>query len=491
MRPPFALLVLLPLAACAGPRPLAPSSANVLAPHAWRDAPAIEGTALERDWWNAFGDPVLSGLVVRALANNPDIAIAAARVEEARALFHLTRAQQLPNISASLSASEQRSVNPFGLGVDQTAGQAQLNIAYDLDLFDRLQNASAAARASLLGTAAAQDGVRLAVASSTAEGYIILRSLDARLAVLRQTLDARSDSLTLATRRFEAGYASQLDLEQSKAEHRATEQLIPLVELAIRRQENGLSLLLGEMPGATVRGVGLEQIATPAIAPTMPSELVRRRPDIAQAEQQLVASDNSLDAARAAFLPSIQLGASGGTVASSLIGDPVSIFSLGGSLLAPIFDSGRLRSQAQGAAARRDQAAYAYQRTVLAAFREVENALADTQRTAEQERSIIAQRTALERALAIATNRYRAGYSPYLEQLDAQRSLLSTELSLVQARADRLTGAVRLYQALGGGWRGVDLHIAAAPSRMPSSSRATTPVQPGVAPMAYVLHHEP
>jgi NodT family efflux transporter outer membrane factor (OMF) lipoprotein len=210
--------------------------------------------------------------------------------------------------------------------------------------------------------------------------------------------------------------------------------------------------LLGENPRAIERGVAISTLASPTVPKVLPSDLLRRRPDIAQAEQQIVAADRSLDAARAEFLPSIQLGVSGGYVNSTLITDPVGIFSFGGSVLAPLFEGGRLRAQADGAAARRDQAAFFYRKVALNAFREVEDALAAFQRTNEQELILQQQRDALARALVQASNRYHAGYSSYLEQLDAQRGLLSAELSLVQARSERLGATVSLYQALGGGW---------------------------------------
>ncbi len=237
-----------------------------------------------------------------------------------------------------------------------------------------------------------------------------------------------------------------------QAELHATEQLVPALQLAITRQENGLSVLLGENPRAIERGVALSALATPAVPSMLPSQLLRRRPDIAQAEQLIVASDRSLDAARAAFLPRIQLAVAGGYVDSTLIADPVGIFSVGGSILAPLFEGGRLRAQADAATARRDQAAYFYRKVALNAFREVEDALAAFQRTNEQELILRQQRDALARALVQASNRYRAGYSSYLEQLDAQRGLLSADLSLVQASSDRLSAAVSLFQALGGGW---------------------------------------
>lgn len=448
MRAALALALL--LGACAGPRPLAPEGTRVVPPSGWRDA--MPGAEVDPVWWIGFGDPALGRMVEAALADNVDIAIAASRVEEARARFRLANGARLPGVSASAGGGEQRDLDPFGRGVTQEAGQGQVSIAWDLDLFGRLAQASAAARAQLLASAAARDAVRLAVAASAAEGYITLRALDARLVILRDTLAARAEALRIARRRAETGYTSRLELRQAEAEYRSAEQLIPATELAIRRQEDGLSVLLGEAPRAIERGNALDRIATPPVAAMLPARLLRRRPDIAQAEQQLVAADRSLDSARAAFMPNIQLGATGGFVAAELLPDPVSVFTLGGSILAPIFQGGRLRAQADIAAAARDQAAWAYRRVVLTAFQEVEDALAAVARSAEQEQALIAQRDALAAALAHAEQRYRAGYSPYLEQLDAQRGLLNAELSLVQIRADRLVSAVRLYRAIGGGW---------------------------------------
>jgi multidrug efflux system outer membrane protein len=439
------------LAACAGPRPNAPADAAVSAPAAWRDRSTADG-AMTAEWWQTFGDPALTQIVEHALANNVDIAIAAARVEEARAQFGAARGQLLPSVELLAGARRERFLNAFGQSASQTAERAEIDISYDLDLFGRLRNTSEAARASLLATEAARDNVKLAVASSAAAGYIGLRALDARLAVVRETVDARTGSLKIAQRRSQSGYATRLELEQAEAELHATEQLVPALELAIARQENGLSVLLGENPRAIERGVMLSGLNTPAVPTMLPSDLLRRRPDIAQAEQSIVAADRSLDAARAAFLPSIRLGAAGGYVDSTLIGDPVGIFSVGGSILAPLFEGGRLRAQADFAAARRDEAAYSYRKVALNAFREVEDSLAALQRTSEQELVLQQQRDALARALVQATNRYRAGYSSYLEQLDAQRGLLSADLSLVQANNDRMNAAVSLFQALGGGW---------------------------------------
>lgn len=442
------------LGACAA-RPDLPD-ASVPPVMEWRDAVSSNVDTVDPHWWDSYGDPALSRLVHDALARNDDLALAATRVEEARAQFSLARAQRMPILQATLDGGRERSVNAFGLPRVQTAGDADLTASYELDLFGRLKSASEAAKAALLSSESARDSVRLAVVASAAGGYIALRSLDARLIILRETLEARRASLHYASRRTRSGYATSLEEAQAQADFHATEQQIPVLELAIRRQEDGLSVLVGHAPGLIERGKLLDELVVPPLAPLQPAIMLRRRPDIAQAESDLVAADHQLDAARAAFMPSVRLGAIGGYVASTLLSDPIWIFSLGGSVLAPLFEGGRLEAQEDIATARRKRAAFAYRKAALNAFREVEDALAEQQHLAEQEQSLTGQRDASATALRVATNRYRAGYSPYLEQLDAQRGLLAVELARIQARADRLASATRLFQVLGGGWTAPD-----------------------------------
>lgn len=451
-----ALALLAMLGACVGPRPETPSAAAIAPPPAWRTALGL-GQPVRADWWNAFGDPVLVALEARALAANPDLAVAAARIAEARAQFRLARAQLTPQVTGSAPETAGQTLSPFGTPSDALGAQPGIQISYDLDLFGRLRQASRAAQAQLLASQGARDTVRLGIVSSVATGYITLRALDRRLDVARQTLVARADGLGIARRRAETGYTSNLERRQAEAEYRATEQLVPQAQLAIARQENALALLLGETPGAIPRGLSLDRLSAPAIPDGLPADLLRRRPDLFQAEQVLVAADRSLDSSRAALLPNIALTGSAGIVLSTALADPVGVFSIGGSLLSPIFDGGRLRAQADAAAARRDQAAFAYRRTALIAFREVDDSLAGVLRSGQQAMALDGQRAALAGALRNATNRYRAGYSTYLDQLDAQRGLLSAELSLVQARADRLNAYVALYQAFGGGWDRTDI----------------------------------
>jgi len=439
------------LAGCIGPRPAAPTASAVVPPPAWRTMLG-PGSPIAADWWQAFGDPQLTALVARALADSPDLGSAAARIEEARAQERLARAQLSPNVTAGLPLTEGRTVSAFGTGLDQFGAQPVVQASYDFDLFGRLRNARAAARAQLLATEAARDTVRLALAAGVASGYVTLRALDHRLHIAEQTLAARADALRIARRRADTGYTSHLELRQAEAEYHATEQLVAAARLAVTRQENGLSVLIGGAPGPIPRGLSIDRLVRPAIPDGLPADLLRRRPDLFQAEQALVAADRSLDSARAAMLPSLGLTGSAGVALSNALDNPITLFSIGGSVLAPLFDAGRLRAQADASAARRDQAAFAYRRTALTAFREVDDSLSSVRRSGEQAAALAGQRAAQADALRIASNRYRAGYSSYLEQLDAQRGLLNAELALAEAQANQLTAYIALYQAMGGGW---------------------------------------
>jgi multidrug efflux system outer membrane protein len=450
-----ALVVLLAagVAGCLGPNPPAPREAAVTPPARWRSDPGPTAP-IAAQWWRGYGDPVMASLVARALARNTDVALAVARVREARAQEQQARSLLLPTLDLGAGASHGRSLSAFGTPVESTAVQPLFQASYELDLFGRVSRQVEAARQGARASQAAADAVSLSVAAATASGYITLLALDARLAVARQTLADRAEALRIARDRARVGYTSELELRQAEAEYQATAQIVPQAELQLTRQEDALSLLVGDAPRAIERGSSLDALRQPPVPAGLPADLLRRRPDIAQAEFTLAGTDASLAAARAQFLPQIRLTPSVGAVISSSLPDPVLIWSLGGSILAPLFEGGRLQAQAGAAAARRDQAAFAYRRTVLTAFREVDDNLAAVQRLAEQRRTLEAQRTALAEALRHAVNRYQAGYSPYIEQIDAQRALLNAQLSLVQVRADELNASVALYQAMGGGWAG-------------------------------------
>ncbi|MCX7283452.1 MAG: efflux transporter outer membrane subunit [Novosphingobium sp.] len=439
------------LAGCAGPAVQTAQVPSVLPPPDFR-VDLGPGVPVDRDWWRSFGDPQLTLLVDEALARNADIGIATARVREARAQQDLARSAMLPTLDAAIAATDARSVNPFGQPVEQRAAQPQVQAGWEVDLFGRLSDQVSAARSGWLATEAARAAVQLSVASATASAYVTLLALDDRLALAQRTAETRKGSRDLIARRVRFGYSPKLELEQAEVDYQAALLLVPALEQARMRQENALSVLAGRVPGPVLRAQGLAALDKPATPEALPSELLRRRPDIAQAEYQLAATDSNLAAARKHFLPSLRLSASAGAAFSTLLSGPVGLWSVGGSVLAPLFEGGRLRAGAETAGAQRDAAAFSYRKVALTALREVNDQLVAVDALDRQVRIQTKQRDALAEANRLAGNRYREGYSPLLEQLDTQRGLLSAELALIQARADALNARVGLFQALGGGW---------------------------------------
>lgn len=436
---------------CAGPAVHPLDVAAVAPPADWRTDPGATAP-LDAEWWTHFNDPALSALVDHALAANLDVAIAGARIRDAKAQEMLARAALLPTLDASGSAARSRSVSPFGQPSEQNAAQPLVQAAWEADLFGRLADQKSAARSAWLASGAARDSVRLSVAATVASGYVTLLALDARLALAHRTADARSESLALIRRRVNAGYSTNLELAQAEAEYQTALQVIAPLETARARQENALRLLSGDLPGPVARAASLAALSDPGVPAALPSELLRRRPDVAQAELMLAASDHSLAAARKRFLPSVRLTGSLGAAFSTLLQDPITLWSAGGSVLAPLFEGGRLRAGVDSAVAQRDVAALSYRKAALNAFREADDALTGIAQADRQVGVLSAQRDALAEAYRLAGNRYRAGYSPYLEQLDAQRGLFAAEQGLIQAQADALAARITLYQVLGGGW---------------------------------------
>lgn len=449
-----ALVCLLALAGCAAATAPPPPPSTLEVPAAWRTQVG-PGAPPESLWWGAFGDPVLNRLVQRALAHNGDVRVAASRLQEYRDRVTVAASGQLPALNAVVTPARARLIGPFGTPVEGTSLNAGLQASYELDLSGKLASTAAAARADLQSQQALAGATALSVAASTASGYLNLRGLDAQLALAKATLASRERSLALAKRQFEVGYSSRLDWSQAQAEYHVTAAVVPQLERAIAQQENALSVLVGASPGPIERGAALDALAAPAIAPDLPSELLRRRPDIAQAERAVAAADAGLAAARAQLLPSIRLTASGGLEASSigdLLRSPNLLWSIGGSVLAPLFDGGRLRAQADIAASQRDRAVIAYETVVRNAFADTDNALAAVRRLDEQLAEASQRRVAAAEVLRVAHNRYANGYASYLEELDAQRSAFGADLALLQLRASLLAAHVDLYRALGGVW---------------------------------------
>ncbi|MBB3197254.1 efflux transporter outer membrane subunit [Roseateles terrae] len=459
------------LTACAPTLPPLPDSARVTVPDQWRNgSPTLPsdpvtptagppaGTlsdtatdgALVAPWWNVFGDPVLNDLVARALAHNSDLLLAGARLEEARATLAASRATEGPTVNLQVPYQATRSLQSSGVSNSRVI-QPAIAASWELDLWGRNGDLTRASALRLQASEADQRGAALSISATTVQSYVALLALDAQLALSRATLASRQEALRLAEDQARVGYISQLQLTQAQAEYASVAQAIPQQELAIRRQEQALALLTGDSGTEQPRGVAFDRLALPAPPAAVPSALLERRPDIVQAARQLAATDATLAARRQAFLPQVSLSASAGRLyVNALDYDPIRVWSVGASVLAPLFDSGRLRSQFDIAAAQRDQAAFTYRARVLNAFSEVENALAGIDRLAEQRRFALQRRDVLARSLQYAHDRYEAGYAGYLEELDAQRNLYAQDNDLIRLQQTELENRIALIRALGG-----------------------------------------
>jgi multidrug efflux system outer membrane protein len=459
MKPQLASLLVVVVAAAAltacADRPLAKPPAPP-APAAWRHA---AGTAtLQADWWQGFGDATLAQLVREALTRNQDLRQAAARVAEAHALAEAQHAAFWPSLDAGAGAARSRSISDVTLRPYLSTGHQELfQAAYEVDLWGRIDALARAADDGEEASRAARDAVALSVAASVAQAYIGLLELDAQMDLARRLQASRDRTVELMRRRREQGYASSLELVQAEAEQHASAQSLPMLTRALERQEAQLNLLLGRPPGPVERG-GVLTSLRPGVLPDagLPSELLRRRPDIHAAELQLAASDAQLAAARTQWLPSLRLSATLGSAGASVLrGDPFTIWSLGGSVLAPIFNGGRLQALAKASEARRDQVLAAYERSVLGAWAEVEVQLNSLEQQQAQLREAQAQRQAVGEALRIAGRRYREGHASALDERLAERNLLVAEQGVVSLQSGLLQTQVALFRALGGGWSGV------------------------------------
>lgn len=433
--------------------PAVPATARVQAPAYWHEQSTPTSQNADAQWWKQLNDPVLNQLINEALSNNIDLALAQTRVQEALAQEHASRASLLPSLEASGGTTRQKSLNAFGVATLTRVEQPSFQAAYELDVFGKNRHAYQAGRLNRQATETAEAATRLSVISTTVKSYITLRALDEKLNLLQKTLDARQRELKIAQSKANVGYTSKLELNQAQAEYAATLQQIPVVQSSISQQEHALSMLVGSNSRTIERGLPLSHLQAPAIPDMLPSELMQNRPDIIQSSLLLAASDANLASARAQFLPSVKISAAFGRIFSTApIKEPVNVWSIGGSILAPIFEGGSIKANFDLNVARRNEAAWNYRKTVLTALKEVEDQLSASYRLQEQEQALEMEQKALASALHHASNRYRAGYSPYLDVLDSQRNLLSVESQLIQSKADYLNAQVSLYQALGGGW---------------------------------------
>jgi multidrug efflux system outer membrane protein len=424
-------------------------------------ATAIEGeAAVLVDWWSLYRDPELDELVAATRANNADIRIAAAQVEEVEAVLRQARAALFPEITGGFTRSSTRvsrlTAPPPFPPLTRPDTRLFASTSFELDFWGRVSRANEAARASLLGTRYASDVVVLTVGGVTVQTYFGLRSLDAQLEVLEQTIAARRDSVALARARLGAGLASELDLYQ--AQGALSDALVQQRDAERQRAllERQLAQLTGRLDLKLAAGSLFSLPVPPSPPAGLPSSLLERRPDIRAAEQTLIAANAQIGIARAALFPSISLTALGGSesaAVSDLLASGTGIWSLGFGLAQPIFDAGRREAVVEQTAARRSQALGAYQRSIESAFREVSDALVNLEQSGASEADLADRVAAARQALELSNTRYEAGYSPYLEVLDAQRTANEAELAFVRNRQARLAFSVDLMKALGGGWK--------------------------------------
>ncbi len=430
------------------------TSGKVTAPSG---APNPASSLGDEKWWEVFQDKQLQELIRTALKNNYDVRIAATRVLEAQAQLGITRADQLPSVSAGGNIqSERTSRNGVIPSFQTTLGQVTASASWNLDFWGRYRRATEAARANLLASEWGQKAVISSLVANVAGSYFTLRQLDLQLEIARRTLTSRQDSLDLTQTREQHGLDTLLDVRQAQQLVFTASATIPDLERQIAQAENAISILLGNNPGDVPRGLKLtEQPHAPEVPVGLPSALLERRPDILAAEQNLVAANAQIGVARAAYFPQISLTGSGGYASSSLAdlftGPP--IWNLAGSLSQPIFQGGRLKSNVRLAEAQHEQLLLTYQQTIQGAFRDVSNALVayrkDREFRIEQEHLV----ESAQDAARLSEIRFKAGTTDYLEVLTNNTNYFSAELTLAQAQGNELTALVQLYQALGGGWR--------------------------------------
>jgi len=384
--------------------------------------------------------------------------VAASRVLEAQAQVGITRADQFPSLGVGAGIADLRSAQSKFLPAFETStGQVNLSAAWELDFWGKFRRATEAARANLLASEWARQEVISTLVANVSAAYFQLRALDLQLEISKRTLDSRQESLRLTRVLANGGATSLLDVRQAEQLVFTASAEVPALEQQIVQQENFLSILLGQNPGDITRGQTLtEQRQPPQVPPGLPSSLLERRPDIREAEAQLIAANAQIGVARAAYFPEISLNGNGGFESSALTGlfsGPAGAWSFGASLTEPIFTAGRLRSGVRLAEARQETAVLLYQQSIQAAFRSVSDGLVAYRKTHEfrvQQESLF---QSAQDAARLSRMRYTGGATGYLEVLTNETNAFSAELGLAQARLNELLALVQLYESLGGGWQ--------------------------------------
>jgi outer membrane protein, multidrug efflux system len=461
-RPLRSLLTLsfgLLLAGCTvGPRYQRPV---VDVPQAYRgptDQPAPQ-TLGDAKWWTVFQDPQLQELIRAALQQNFDVRIAATRVLQAQAQLGITRADQFPSVNGGADYTAQRLAKTSSVlpAFETNTGELDLSVLWNLDFWGKYRKATEAARASLLASEWGRRAVLDSVISNVATAYFQLRAMDLQLEISKDTLASRQDSLRLTQVLARNGSASDLDVRQAEQLVYTASETIPDLERQIQQQENLISILLGRNPGPIARGLQITEEPKPlSVPPGLPSALLERRPDIREAEENLIAANAEIGVAKAAYFPSISLTGTAGFQSDALtrlFTSPAGLWTAGPSLTQPIFEGGRLRSTVKLTEAQKQQELLTYESTIQEAFREVSDSLIAYQKDREFREQQGLLTTAAQGAARLSDIRYRGGTASYLEVLTNDTNYFSAELNLVQAQLNERLALVQLYQALGGGWQ--------------------------------------
>ena len=452
------------LAACLGEPYRRP---EMQVPAEFRISVAETPQADDRLWWQGFGDAALDGLVAEALRNNEDLRIAAARVDEYHGLMMQVRAGLVPGVGYSGQSGQQRpSADVVGPANDSviTSTSAGFTAGWEVDVWGRIRNLTAAANADWRASEADRRAAVLSVVGATTSGYLVLLSLDQQLRTAKETLASRSKALNVFEKRHKGGVISGVELAQAQSAYEVAAAAIPVLEQQIAQQENALSVLLGRTAGPIERGRALAELDTPVVPAGLPSDVLAWRPDVVAAEQRLIGANARVSAARALYFPTISLTGflgSASTALSGLFASGTDTWNYAGSVTGPIFQGGANVGANQVADARNAQLVANYRNVVRRAFADVDDALVATVKTTQRTGAQQAQVEALRRYATLSRKRYEGGYSSYLEVLDAETSLFNAELLQSQGERDRLLAHVDLYKALGGGW------VDAAASRAP------------------------
>lgn len=425
-------------------------------PPAWRINESEARDTANTAWWSQFGDPLLNTLIDEAVRENKDLLIASARIDEYAGRLGVTRADLFPQIGLGYDVTRQRNTLPGTAtkGI-YNSYDTLLSASWELDLWGKLRRQDEAARAQLIASEEGRRGVLLTLVSGVAGAYVNLRDLDRQLEIASDTARTREASYRLFQDRYAGGLISILELSQNKSQYDEALARIPALEQSIALQENALSALLGRNPGPIARGKNIDELSPPVIPEGLPSTLLERRPDLRAAEQQLIAANALIGAARAAYYPSISLtgvfGVASGSL-SNLFSGASKVWQYAGAVNLPIFTAGKIGSQVEIAEAQQQQALFSYQKAIQTAFREVNDALIAQDRTRAQLEAQGQQVKSLQEYTDTARLRYDNGYTSYLEVLDAERGLFQAQLQYAQTQQKLLQAMIDLYKAMGGGW---------------------------------------